>query len=66
MRLRKEFQSWKRVERDMRAAGHPEAGIQKAKESYCQAMDLLCRILQRMSLNDGITKDVSCIAKESV
>ncbi len=60
MRSRKEYQSWKKVERDMREAGYSETGIQRAKESYYQGMDFLCRIFQRTFANDEMIKDASC------
>ena len=66
MRSHKEFQSWKKVEDDMRAAGYPEASIRKARESYCQGMDLICRIIQRMSSNVVTRNDVSPTAPKSV
>ena len=57
MHSHKEFRSWNKVERDMRSAGYPEIRIQKAKESYYQAMDFLCRLCQRTLLKNEIAKD---------
>ncbi len=48
MHFHREFKSWSKVETDMRAAGYPEAQIQKAKESYLQCLNLLDRALQRI------------------
>jgi len=66
LRSHKEFQSWKKVEEDMRAAGYPEASIQKARESYCQGMDLFCRIIQRMSSNVVTRNEISRTTPKSV
>lgn len=57
MHFHKEFRSWNKVERDMRAAGYSEAGIQKAKESYYQGINLFRHILQRMREGGETIKD---------
>ena len=59
MHSHKEFKSWQKVEKDMRAAGYPEVRIQRAKDSYAQGMNLLCRILQRVLRRDEIPENES-------